>query len=136
MNKKQINRLNELDLKANAWPCKSFTSEEIHERCELEFIRNKQNINFRLPTANKYYYAAQCYKFEKNIKKHGFYNTPIDEIYTKGISFNKHSINIGGPYSRDIKRFNDKIELLGFVVGFNEACVIFSYNNRINQKAS
>ena len=42
MNKKQINRLKELDLKAES--CKPSTTEEINERNELEFLRNKQNI--------------------------------------------------------------------------------------------
>ena len=134
MNKKQLNRLNELDLKAKG--SKYLTYEEINERHELEFLRNKQNINFRLPTDEKYYYAWQCYIFEENIKKFGHYNTPMDEIKTKGVSFNKHSINIGGQYGRDIKRFDDKKELLGFVVGFNEMCQIISYNKRTDIKAS
>lgn len=38
-------------------------SEDRHEIHELEFLRNKQNINFRLPTDEKYYYAWQCYIF-------------------------------------------------------------------------
>ena len=134
MNTKQLNRLNQLDLKAKG--CEHLTYEEINERHELEFLRNKQNINFRLPTNEKYYYAWQCYIFGENIKKFGHYNTPMHEIKTKGISFNKHSINIGGQYGRDIKRFNDKIELLGFVVGFNEMCQIISYNKRTNTKVS
>ena len=37
------------------------------ERNELEFKRNKQNINFRLTCNNKYYYANQCYQFAKYI---------------------------------------------------------------------
>ena len=44
------------------------------------------------------------------------------EIAEKGISFNKYSINLGSLYERDIKRgFNSKDEMLGFVVGYNEA---------------
>ena len=133
MNNKQKKRLDDLNKKAKEGVLEY---EELMERKELEFIRNKQNINFRLPLAEKYYYAWQCYLFEKNIKKHGFYNTPMEEINSKGISFNKHSINIGCQYSRDIKRFNDKMELLGFVVGFNESCEIFSYNKRMNKEVA
>ena len=81
MNKKQLNRLNELTRKIDS---NLGCSEDRHEIHELEFLRNKQNINFRLPTDEKYYYAWQCYIFEENIKKFGHYNTPMDEIENKG----------------------------------------------------
>jgi hypothetical protein len=43
-------------------------------------------------------------------------------VIKQGISFNKYSINIGSnQYGTDIKRFNSKEELLGFVIGFNTA---------------
>jgi len=131
MNNKQRKRLEELN---NAGFNK--THEEFMERAELEFIRNKQNINFRLSGNDKYYNASQCNLFVKNIKQHGFYNTPMKEILEKGISFNKHSINVGGQYSRDIKRFNNTTEHLGFVVGFNEACSVFDYNETANREVS
>ena len=99
------------------------------ERSELEFKRNKDNINFRLSCKNKYYYAFQCYIFTQYIIKNGFrkFNAYPKEWYIKemkenGISFNKYSINIGSnQYGSDLKRFNSKEELLGFVIGFNQA---------------
>tara|TARA_R100001015_G_scaffold11219_1_gene4624 strand:- start:324 stop:713 length:390 start_codon:yes stop_codon:yes gene_type:complete len=92
------------------------------ERNELEFKRNKQNINFRLTCNNKYYYANQCYKFTKHILENGFDNINKDEIKKHGISFNKYSINNGySQYHNDLKRFNNKDELLGFVIGYNTA---------------
>ena len=41
-----------------------------------------------------------------------------DIFFISDISFNKHSITIN---NRDIKRFNNKDELLGFVIGYNTA---------------
>jgi hypothetical protein len=89
------------------------------ERNELEFKRNKQNINFRLTCNNKYYYANQCYQFAKHILKNGYPYKNINDIsFISDISFNKHSITIN---NSDIKRFNNKDELLGFVIGYNTA---------------
>ena len=43
-------------------------------------------------------------------------------IEKDGICFNTYSINNGyNQYCRDMKRFNSKDELLGFVVGYNQA---------------
>ena len=89
------------------------------ERNELEFKRNKQNINFRLTCNNKYYYANQCYQFAKHILQNGYPYKNINDIsFISDISFNKHSITIN---NSDIKRFNNKDELLGFVIGYNTA---------------
>jgi hypothetical protein len=88
------------------------------ERCELEFKRNKKNINFRLTGNNKYYYAWQCYNFTQYILKNGYPYIDKKEIKENNISFNKYSIDIG---HRDLKRFNSKEELLGFVIGYNTA---------------
>jgi len=97
-----------------------------NERSELLFKRNKDNINFRLSCKNKYYYAWQCYKFTQFVVKKGYkyywQNMMDRNVIKQGISFNKYSINIGSnQYGTDIKRFNSKEELLGFVIGFNEA---------------
>ena len=52
----------------------------------------------------------------------GFNHYSAQEIKEKGISFNEYSINLGyNQYCADIKRFNNKQELLGFVIGYNEA---------------
>lgn len=93
------------------------------ERNELEFKINKQNINFRLTGNNKYYYANQCRIFTKLVTKNGFGNYITKErIQKEGISFNKYSINVGySQYHQDLKRFNSKEEMLGFVIGYNEA---------------
>ena len=92
----------------------------IKERNDLEFKLNKENINFRLTCNNKYYYANQCKIFTNHIMKHGYPYKDIKKIKKDGISFNKYSINIGyNQYCDDLKRFNSKDELLGFVIGFN-----------------
>jgi len=97
-------------------------------RNDLEFKLKKQNINFTLKGYNKYYYASHCRQFTKNLKKYGYQNITSDEIKKEGICFNNYSINTGySQYHRDIKRFDNKIELLGFVVGYNNAI-----SNQIN----
>ena len=88
------------------------------ERNELEFKRNKQNIYFRLNCNNKYYYANQCYQFAKYIVNNGYPYKDTNNININDISFNKHSIKIN---NSDIKTFNNKDELLGFVIGYNTA---------------
>lgn len=96
--------------------------EEFKELRDLEFKDHMLAINFRLPKNEKYYYASHCHKFTQNLYK------KADEklkkrIIEQGITFNPHSINIGyNQYCEDYKRFNSKEELLGFVVGFNNAC--------------
>ena len=89
------------------------------ERSELEFKRNKQNINIKLSYDNKYYYANQCYKFAQHILSNGYPYKDIKEMQSKDIYFNKYSITIGE--SHDLKRFNSKEEMLGFVIGYNTA---------------
>jgi len=98
---------------------------EIQKRNEQEYKINKENINFRLSGNNKYYYANQCRIFKDYLEKYGFNgfnHYSAQEIKDKGISFNEYSINLGyNQYCADIKRFNNKQELLGFVIGYNEA---------------
>ena len=65
MTNKEIERLKELDAKASN--CEPLTSEEIQERNELEFKRNKQNVYMRLSGYDKYYYAHQCWDFTQHI---------------------------------------------------------------------
>ena len=97
----------------------------IMERSELEFKRNSKNINFSMRSKDKYYYAFQCYEFTQNLLQYGyngFNSANEEEIKKKGISFNKYSINVGySQYCKDIKRFSSKEEMLGFVIGYNEA---------------
>lgn len=92
------------------------------ERNELEFKINKENINFRLSGNNKYYYATHCKLFTDNLLKYGYGRKTPEQIKESGISFNNHSINFGyNQYCEDLKRFETKTELLGFVVGYNAA---------------
>ena len=89
---------------------------------EREFKINKQNINFRLSGHNKYYYAYQCALFTRNILEHGFGHITKEMIKKDGVCFNEYSINNGyNQFCRDMKRFNNKKEMLGFVIGYNEA---------------
>tara|TARA_R110002012_G_scaffold307895_1_gene513714 strand:+ start:74 stop:451 length:378 start_codon:yes stop_codon:yes gene_type:complete len=99
---------------------------------DLEFNKNKKNINFILRGKNKYYYANQCAVFTKNLLLYGYQNISKDQIKKDGVCFNEYSINNGyNQYCRDIKRFNNKTEMLGFVIGYNEAIddhTRFTYN--------
>ena len=106
---------------------------------DLEFNQNKKNINFILRGNTKYYYAYQCALFTKNLLLYGYGNITKDQIKKEGVCFNKYSINNGyNQYCRDIKRFNNKEEMLGFVIGYNEAIddhTRFTYNLANNKGA-
>ena len=100
------------------------------EIAEKEFQESKKYINFRLNGYNKYYYANQCKRFKDNVIKNGYsvFNQSLnlnhlnDEIRKKDVSFHKHSINIGhSQFGTDLKTFKNKDELLGFVIGYNQA---------------
>lgn len=93
----------------------------ICEMHEIEFKLNKENIKFRLTGDNKYYHAAQCSQFVKNVFKYGYLHKTPEELKESGICFNTYSINAGyNQYCEDLKRFNSKEELLGFVIGYNQ----------------
>ena len=97
-------------------------SNKYQKENDIKFKENKKNINFRLQGDNKYYYANQCAKFTKHILEYGYPYIDKKEIKENGISFNTYSINVGyNQYCRDLKRFNSKEELLGFVIGYNVA---------------
>ena len=124
MNQKETKKLKELQSKAAG--CERLTSEEIQLRNELLFKRNKQNINMRLTGYDKYYYAHQCWDYTKHIKANGFNRYKPEDI--GNISINNSSyyganitarLTSGG--ETHIKAFNDKKELLGFIVGYNQA---------------
>lgn len=105
----------------------------ICERNEIEFKINKENINFRLTGYNKYYHAAQCSKFVKNVFKYGYLHKTPEELKESGICFNTYSINAGyNQYCEDLKRFNSKEELLGFVIGFNQCIWNMEYKKSKN----
>ena len=124
MNNKQSKRLEELDSKAKK--CIHFTHEEIIEHNELEFLRNKQNINMRLDGRNKYYFANQCHEFTKHVLSNGFGRIKAEQIESISIvnspyygSSIKARLSSGG--ETDLKSSDDKNELIGFIIGYNEA---------------
>ena len=128
MDDKQINKINarikeiEKFLDTNRDFSKFDSMALINERSELQFKRNKRNINFTLRGDYKYYYAFQCYIFTQHLLKNGYDKyTTKEEVQKNGISIHKHSINVGySQYHKDLKRFNSKEEALGFIIGFNE----------------
>ncbi len=105
---------------------------DIQAQNELEFKRNKQNVYMRLTGNNKYYYAFQCAKFEKNLIKYGYdsYATQ-SSIAKEGLMFNEYSITLGHYYGHDLKRFNSRQEMLGFVIGYNESILNLEYNAKV-----
>jgi hypothetical protein len=115
MTKKQKLRLKELE------SAEHYKEGEYRELIELQFLDNKRTIHFRLSGNNKYYYACHCKIFADYIKENGIHRITPKEVQEKGVTFNRHSINIGGQFNYDIKTFDTIQELLGFVVGFNEA---------------
>ena len=124
--RKQLKEVNQ-QIKDNKLDLKSM-SNLYSLRNELEFKLKRQNINFTLKGYDKYYYASHCRQFTKNLKKYGYGNIKKEDILKEGISFNNYSINNGySQYSNDIKRFNSKLEMLGFVVGYNNAISNQSY---------
>ena len=105
---------------------KEHNSSLLDELNEIQFDLNKRYINFVLrDSRTKYYYANQCAEFVESLLKYGFQghkNITPKEVAEKGVSFNEYSINLGSSkYDTVIYRFNSKEEMLGFVIGYNEA---------------
>jgi len=94
-------------------------SEYLTKRSDLKFKINKENIYVRLTGNDKYYYAHQCAEFTKYILKNGFQQYKPKDI--NSVYFDTHNITIRlmSTGETDIKRFETKQEMLGFVVGFN-----------------
>ena len=122
MNNKEIKRLEILETKASN--CEHMTSEEVRERNELLLKRNKQNIYMRLSGYDKYYYAFQCWDFTQHIMTNGFQQYKAKDIKSISIvncqyygASIKARLVSGG--ETNLKTFNDKKEMLGFIVGFN-----------------
>jgi len=122
MNNKETKRLEILETKASN--CEHMTSEEVRERNELLLKRNKQNIYMRLSGYDKYYYAFQCWDFTQHIMTNGFQQYKAKDIKSISIvncqyygASIKARLVSGG--ETNLKTFNDKKEMLGFIVGFN-----------------
>ena len=89
---------------------------------ERQFKEAKQLIGFSLRGNNKYFYANQCAIFARHYKEQERADNVGSTIRGEEISFNRYSINLGPTqYHSDLKRFNSKEEMLGYVVGYNEA---------------
>ena len=98
---------------------------------EREFKEAKEKITFPLRGDNKYSYAFQCALFEKNILDNGFDSyANKSSVKKEGLLFNKYSITLGHRYGYDLKRFNSKEEMLGFVIGYNECILMAEYYKR------
>ena len=105
---------------------------EFINRRDKEYTIAKEQITFSLSGKNKYYYAFQCALFEKNIIKYGYDSYATSTAVKKeGLFFNEFSITLGHYYGHDLKRFNSKQEMLGFVIGYNESVNNFEYYNQI-----
>jgi len=97
-------------------------NKDFNKEREQEFNQAKKKITFSLRGKNKYYYAFQCALFEKNIIKWGYDSYATKQsVASEGLLFNEYSITLGHYYGHDLKRFNDRKEMLGFVIGFNDA---------------
>ena len=105
---------------------------QFHKERESEFNKAKEKITFQLRGKEKYYYAFQCLAFEKNLIKYGYdsYATQ-SSIAKEGLMFNEYSITLGHYYGHDLKRFNSRQEMLGFVIGYNESITNLEYNAKV-----
>jgi len=104
---------------------------DFNKRRELEFKEAKEKITFPLRGDNKYYYAFQCALFEKNILNNGYDSyANKSSVKKEGLLFNKYSITLGHQYGYDLKRFNSKEEMFGFVIGYNECILNAEYYGR------
>ena len=110
------------------------TVEQMNKRFQrerdIEYKKAKEKITFQLRGDNKYYYAFQCLAFEKNLIEYGYDSyTTQSSIAKEGLMFNEYSITLGHYYGHDLKRFNSRQEMLGFVIGYNESIAHLEYNN-------
>ena len=94
-------------------------SEYLQQRSDLEFKINKENIYVRLTGNDKYYYAHECAKFTRYILKNGFQQYKPKDINDVYFDIHNITIRLMSTGETDIKRFETKQEMLGFVLGFN-----------------
>ena len=95
-------------------------TQELHNKLDKEYQRNKENIRCRLVGTSKEYNAHQCYIFAQNVKLNGWNRYTAADI--KEVYFDTHSVTAvltsGG--ETDLKRFNGANEMFAWVAGFNE----------------
>jgi len=110
-----------------------YKMQDFIEQREKDYQIASRLIRFPMRRAEKYYYAFQCQLFEKNVKAFGFDHIATRaKAHAEGIQFHAHSITLGDKYSYDLKRFNSKDEMFGFVIGYNEAML----NNKIKEETA
>lgn len=106
--------------------------ENFEKQRDAELKQGREKMTFSLRGNNRDFYAWQCVKFENSVKHYGFDHVATRErILEEGLVFNKHSITLGHQYGYDLKNFNSKEEMLGFVIGYNEAINNLEHDNRI-----
>ena len=107
--------------------------EAMYEQREKEFRKGRESMTFHMRFGDKGdFYAWQCVKFENSLAHYGFDHVATKErILEEGLRFNKHSISLGHQYGYDLKNFKSKEEMLGFVIGYNEAINNLEHDNRI-----
>lgn len=95
-------------------------TQELHNKLDQEYKRNKQNVRCRLVGTSREYNAHQCYIFGENVKLSGWYGYTSDEI--DYVYFTKHSVTIKliSSAEHDCKRFETASEMFAWVAGFNE----------------
>ena len=105
---------------------------QFHKEREIEFNKAKEKITFQLRGKEKYYYAFQCAKFEKNLIKYGYDSYATQSSVAKeGLIFSKYKISLGDYHGHYLKTFDTKEEMLGFVIGYNDCIANLEYNTKL-----
>ena len=103
-----------------------------HKERELEYKEAKEKISFQLRCKEKYYYAFQCAKFEKNLIKYGYDSYATQSSVAKeGLIFSEYKISLGDYHGHYLKTFNSKEEMFGFVIGYNDCISNLEYNTKL-----
>ena len=106
--------------------------DRFHKEREIEYKEAKEKITFQLRCKEKYYYAFQCAKFEKNIIKYGYDSyANKSSVAKEGLIFSEYKITLGNYHGHHLKTFNSRQEMLGFVIGYNESILNLEYNAKV-----
>lgn len=106
--------------------------EAFFEQRDRDIAKGKEMITFSLRGNNKDYYALQCLQFSENIKRYGFNHIATKErLADEYLYFQKHRITLEHHFGYDLKTFDSKEEMLGFVIGYNEAINNLEHDNLI-----
>lgn len=94
---------------------------------EAEHKHNMKYAKMVLKGDNKYYYAHHCAILCKWFDSNGYYRIKPQDIGQVWVEYNPHTggkiviKTIENGAEHIVKNFNDKNELLGYVVGFVES---------------